>query len=139
VIAELRAERHHRSKHLAGHLQRALGIFIASGEYHRTLRGQRRRLRASWEMLTASVRRYLPLGDDAFPPGGVSLWYTAPDGIDCMRWALRAREQGVLVADGSRYFFPGTWRNNHLRIGFSSLPTDLVEPGVRALAEALPR
>ena len=139
VIAELRVERHHRSKHLAGHLQRALGIFIASGEYHRTLRGQRRRLRASWETLTASVRRYLPLGDDAFPPGGVSLWYTAPDGIDCMRWALRAREQGVLVADGSRYFFPGTWRNNHLRIGFSSLPTDLVEPGVRALAEALPR
>ncbi|MEW5810518.1 MAG: PLP-dependent aminotransferase family protein [Actinomycetota bacterium] len=139
VIAALRAERHHRSKHLPGHLQRAMGIFIASGEYHRTLRGQRRRLRASWEVLTASVRRHLPLAEDAFPPGGVSLWYAAPDGIDCKRWALLARERGVLVADGSRYFFPGTWRNNYLRIGFSSLPTDLIEPGVRALADALPR
>lgn len=140
VIAELRAERHHRAKHLPGHLQRALALFITSGEYHRTLRGQRRRLRSSWETLTNSVRRYLPLADeaDSFPPGGVSLWYTAPDGIDCKRWALQAREHGVLVADGSRYFFPGTWRNNHLRIGFSSLRTDLVEPGIRALAAALP-
>jgi GntR family transcriptional regulator/MocR family aminotransferase len=96
-------------------------------------------LRASWEVLTASVRRYLPMAEDAFPPGGVSLWYAAPDGIDCKRWALLAQERGVLVADGSRYFFPGTWRNNYLRIGFSSLPTDLIEPGVRALADALPR
>ncbi len=140
VIAELRAERHHRSKHLAGHLQRALAIFITSGEYHRTLRSQRRRLRNSWETLSASVHRYLPLAEDAdaFPPGGVSLWYTAPDGIDCKRWAVQARAHGVLVADGSRYFFPGTWRNNHLRIGFSSIPTELVEPGIRALAAALP-
>lgn len=138
VIAELRAERHHRSKHLPGHLQRALGIFIASGEYHRTLRSQRRRLRASWEMLTTSVRRYLPVADDAYPPGGVSLWYTAPDDIDCKRWALEALGHGVIVADGSRYFFPGTWRNNHLRIGFSSLATELIEPGIRALAQALP-
>jgi GntR family transcriptional regulator/MocR family aminotransferase len=140
VIAELRDERHHRAKHLPGHLQRALGIFITSGEYHRTLRSQRGRLKANWERLTAAVTRYLPLADDhpAFPPGGVSLWYTAPDGIDCKRWALQARDRGVLVADGSRYFFPGTWRNTHLRIGFSSIETGLVEPGIRALAAALP-
>jgi GntR family transcriptional regulator/MocR family aminotransferase len=139
VIAELRAERHHRSKHLPGHLQRALGIFITSGEYHKTLRSQRRRLRANWERLTQSVHRYLPIADDAaFPPGGVSLWYTAPPGIDCKKWAIRAREHGVLVADGSRYFFPGTWRNSHLRIGFSSMATAAIEPGIRAMAAALP-
>ncbi|WP_421840243.1 PLP-dependent aminotransferase family protein [Mycobacterium sp.] len=139
VIAELRAERYHRCKHLPGHVQRALAIFISSGEYHRALRTQRRRLRASWETLTAAVRHHLPVaaGADAFPPGGVSLWYTAPSEIDCKRWALRAREQGVLVADGSRYFFPGTWRNNHLRIGFGSISTELIEPGIRALAAAL--
>ena len=140
VIAQLRIERHHRSKHLAGHLQRALGIFITSGDYHKVLRGQRRRLRTNWETLTAAVSRYLPQPPDAaaHPPGGVSLWYTAPDEIDCKRWALRARERGVLVADGSRYYFPGTWRNSNLRLGYSSLRTEQIEPGVRELAAALP-
>lgn len=140
VVAQLRIERHHRSKHLAGHLQRALGIFISSGDYHKVLRGQRRRLRANWEALTDAVQRHLPLPSEgtAYPPGGVSLWYTAPDEIDCKRWALRAREYGVLVADGSRYYFPGTWRNSNLRLGYSSMRTEQIEPGVRALAAALP-
>ncbi|MGV9670460.1 MocR-like pyridoxine biosynthesis transcription factor PdxR [Gordonia sp. NPDC003504] len=140
VIAALRAERHNRSKHLAGHLQRALGIFITSGDYHKVLRGQRRRLRLNWDTLTAAVNRYLPLPDEggSYPPGGVSLWYTAPAEIDCKRWALRAREHGVLVADGSRYYFPGTWRNHNLRLGYSSLRTEQIEPGIRALAAALP-
>ena len=140
VIAELRAERHHRSKHLPGHLQRAMGIFIESGDYHRMLRSQRRRLRTSWETLTDSVLRYLPAAEESsgFPPGGVSLWYTAPPEIDCKRWALRARERGVIVADGSRYYFPGTWRNSNLRIGYSSIKTELIEPGIRELAAALP-
>ncbi|OBA41165.1 MULTISPECIES: aminotransferase-like domain-containing protein [Gordonia] len=140
VIAALRVERHHRSKHLAGHLQRALGIFISSGDYHKVLRGQRRRLRGNWEALTSAVAQHLPMpeGASAYPPGGVSLWYTAPPEIDCKRWALRARGHGVLVADGSRYYFPGTWRNTNLRLGYSAMRTEQIEPGIRALAAALP-
>ncbi|MFT4042785.1 MAG: PLP-dependent aminotransferase family protein [Gordonia sp. (in: high G+C Gram-positive bacteria)] len=140
VIAELRAERHHRSKHLAGQLQRAMGLFISSGDYHKVLRSQRRRLRNNWEQLTVAVQRYLPLDHDPapFPPGGVSLWYTAPPDVDCKKWALNARERGVLVSDGSRYYFPGTWRNTNLRIGYSAMKTDRIEPGIRELAAALP-
>ena len=80
----------------------------------------------------------MPEGASAYPPGGVSLWYTAPPEIDCKRWALRARGHGVLVADGSRYYFPGTWRNTNLRLGYSAMRTEQIEPGIRALAAALP-
>jgi GntR family transcriptional regulator/MocR family aminotransferase len=141
VVAALRAERHHRTKHLPGHTQRALGIFIKSGEYHKMLRSHHRRLRASWELLVAAVRQHLPLAepDRPFPPGGVSLWYHAPSWVDCADWAKQAQDKGVLVVDGSRYHFPGSGPSSYLRIGYGSIQPDRIEPGIRALASALPK
>lgn len=134
VIAALRAERHHRTKHLPGHLQRALALFIESGEYHKVLRSHRRRLKRNWDLMTTAINEHMPLDAPAsFPPGGVSVWYTGPPDLDTRVLTERAARQGILVADGSRYFFPGTGERNCLRLGLASIAQQAIEPGIARL------
>ena len=134
VIAALRAERHHRTKHLPGHIQRSLALFIMSGDYHKVLRSHRRRLKQNWEIITESINKYMPrVETPSFPPGGVSVWYTGPEDLDAAELTERAALQGILVADGSRYFFPGTGSRNCLRLGFGSIDQNSIEPGIALL------
>jgi GntR family transcriptional regulator/MocR family aminotransferase len=69
----------------------------------------------------------------SFPPGGVSVWYTGPEDLDAAELTERAAKQGILVADGSRYFFPGTGSHNCLRLGFGSIAQQSIEPGIALL------
>lgn len=134
VIAALRAERHHRTKHLPGHIQRSLALFVMSGDYHKVLRSHRRRLKQNWEIITESINKYMPrVETPSFPPGGVSVWYTGPEDLDAAELTERAVLQGILVADGSRYFFPGTGSRNCLRLGFGSIDQNSIEPGIALL------
>ncbi|MXP23543.1 aminotransferase class I/II-fold pyridoxal phosphate-dependent enzyme [Gordonia sp. HNM0687] len=138
VIDALRAERHHRTKHLPGQIQRALGLFIQSGEYHKVLRAQRRRLKQNWATITTATVRHLPADEIAtFPPGGMCIWYRGPNWLNAEDVARRAHQKGILVADGSRYYLPGTEQPNYLRLGFGSIPHDAIEPGIALLGELI--
>ncbi|MFD1811951.1 PLP-dependent aminotransferase family protein [Rhodococcus gannanensis] len=138
VIEALRAERHHRTKHLPGQIQRALGLFIQSGEYHKVLRAQRRRLKQNWSIITSATAKYLPAGNqESFPPGGVCIWYRGPEWLDAAELADRALEHGILVADGSRYYLRGTEQKNCLRLGFGSIRQEAIEPGIARLGELI--
>ncbi|MCU1642268.1 MAG: PLP-dependent aminotransferase family protein [Nocardia sp.] len=138
VIAALRAERHHRTKHLPGLIQRSLALFIESGEFHKVLRAHRRRLAHNWELMTAAMARHLPEADaQTLPPGGVSIWYAGPETLDAALVTARAARRGVLVADGSRYFFPGTGTRNCLRLGFASIAAPAIDPGIALLGSIM--
>ena len=106
LVDEMRNVRRYVLRHPAGHLQRAMALLIQSGDYHRSLRRYRRRLMEKWRITTAAVERYLPWDQATYPPGGVSLWVTAPPGFDTIELASRAACDGVLIERGGHLLRP---------------------------------
>ncbi|MEK6292221.1 MAG: hypothetical protein V4793_12695, partial [Paraburkholderia tropica] len=68
------------------------------------------------------------------PPGGPSaLWLRLPGHPDLA--ALRAAAIAEkLIYDPGEPFFHGAMTQPHLRLGFSSIPLERIEPGVQTLA-----
>lgn len=135
LIAELRNQRRYRVRHPSGHTQRAMALMIASGQYHRTVRRRRTQLSRRWNTLWRALDAQFPWSLEAPPPGGTSIWMTAPDGFDCVRLADSALERGVVVERGDTYFSDPDVNRHHLRLGFAALPEDRIGPGVAILGE----
>ncbi len=134
LVGELRNQRRYRVRHASGHTQRAMALMIASGQYQRTVRRRRTQLSRRWETLRAALDRHLPWSY-AVPPGGTSIWVTAPPEVDCVELAVRALSRGVVVERGDIYFSRPEEHRNHLRLGFAALPEERIEPGVAILGE----
>ncbi|MWB97152.1 aminotransferase class I/II-fold pyridoxal phosphate-dependent enzyme [Agromyces sp. MMS17-SY077] len=136
LIAALRERRRYATKHPPGHLQRALGLFIESGEYHRSLRQHRRHLARKWEVLTASLEEHLPFPLDPPAAGGLSVWVGGPPEFDGTRVTELARERGVLVDAGERFYLADPERR-HVRIGFNSIALEAIPRGIEILGGAI--
>jgi GntR family transcriptional regulator/MocR family aminotransferase len=134
LVAELRNQRRYRIRHASGHTQRAMALMISSGQYHRTVRRRRTQLSRKWETLRRALETHLGWEHET-PPGGTSIWVTAPAGFDCVRLAAAALERGVVVERGDVYFADPAANRHHLRLGFAALPEDRIEPGVAILGE----
>lgn len=70
------------------------------------------------------------------PNGGFFSWVTLPDGTDAVDFARAAAANGVAVVPGGPFFPDGRGTNN-LRISFSRVDDELIEPGVAKLAALL--
>ncbi|MFH8370978.1 PLP-dependent aminotransferase family protein [Streptomyces sp. NPDC018031] len=119
-------------------LQEAALELLSSPAYPRHLRSLAAALRDRSGALAAAVTREIPDATLAgLPGGGLHLWVRLPAGADDTAVAGAARQHGVTVSAGSRYFAaepPAA----HLRLGFAAT-ADLAEldEGVRRLAAAL--
>lgn len=137
LVAEMRNVRRYVLRHPSGHQQRAMALLIASGDYQRSLRRYRRRLMEKWAVATAAAGRYLPWEQTPYPPGGVSLWVSAPEGFDAVALVARAARRGVLIERGDIYFAHHPRPRNHFRIGYPAVPVRRIEEGIALLgAEA---
>ncbi len=134
LIRELRQLRRYALRHPSGHQQRAMALLIESGDYHRSLRRQRARLKEKWEAITVSAREHLPWHPDGFPPGGMSLWLTGPPELDGVQLAERLEPQGVLIERGDIYFYDSPPPRNHMRLGYAPIPLRAIEPGMKIIA-----
>ncbi len=136
LIAALRERRRYLTKHPSGHLQRALGLFIESGEYHRALREHRRHLARKWEAVVEELEQRLPFALGPVPAGGLSVWVDGPEGFDGAATAELARQRGVLVDAGERFYLADPPRTQ-MRVGFNTIALDDIPQGIALLAEAV--
>lgn len=136
LIAALRAERRYEVRHPAGHMQRAMGLLIDDGQYHRTIRRRRGRLQRKWRVLRDSLAEVLPEPVDP-PPGGVSIWVPGPAELDCRELAEHALDQGIVLERGDIYFADPEANRNHFRLGFAAIGEDAIRPGIARLGEVL--
>lgn len=137
LIHELRIRRSYATKHPSGLLQRGLGLFIESGDYHRALRRHRTHLRAKWERMGQALDEHLDW--DLPPPaaGGLSYWITGPEGTDGERISTKGRTHSVLVSPGQRYYSGPKRPSESLRIGFSAIPLERIDRGIMVLSEVI--
>ncbi|MFD3998562.1 PLP-dependent aminotransferase family protein [Streptomyces sp. NPDC058548] len=125
-------------------LQEAALEVLSSPSWDRHVRSLGAALRERCAVLAAAVARELPGATLAgLPTGGLHLWVRLPPGVDDTVLTGAARQHGVAVSAGSRYFAtepPAA----HLRVGFAATAdhAELAEGARRlgvALADAGPR
>jgi GntR family transcriptional regulator / MocR family aminotransferase len=136
VVRELRDLRRYVLRHPPGHLQRAMALLIDSGNYHRALRHQRAQMKHKWERLVSAARKYLPFPTGPFPPGGVSLWVTGPQELDCRKLIRAAHSRGVLIERGDIFYMQDDPPRNMIRIGYGAINLRSIEPGIALLGQA---
>lgn len=68
------------------------------------------------------------------PTGGFFIWMTLPDDFDSGKLLAQARELGIEYLPGAACYFDGRG-SNQIRLSFSFAHDDVIEEGIRRLAE----
>src|SRR5271157_2710510 len=82
--------------------------------------------------------------NDFFPPevkwthpqGGLFLWVTLPEGVDCMRLFDDAIRHNVAFVPGQPFFAEGD-AGSHMRLNFSNATPEMIREGIRRLSIAV--
>ncbi|MEM7061457.1 MAG: PLP-dependent aminotransferase family protein [Pseudomonadota bacterium] len=136
-IREARALRSLILRHPPGHIQRTAAYFLSLGHYDAQIRRTSSAMKLRREALQdAIVRHGLTIaGKAAF--GGSALWMQAPDHIDTAALSRNLQDASVYIEPG-KSFFSGTGRpRSFYRLGYSSIPTERIEPGIERIAQAI--
>ena len=140
-ISEARALRRQMYRHPSSHGQRTVALFIKLGYYDTMVKRLHQVYQERWEITGKALEKYF--GDffkvETF--GGTSFWVTGPENLDADILAAEALKKGVVIEAGKPMFMPSrnnsARHKNNFRIGFSSIPTNRIEKGIKMLAETL--
>jgi DNA-binding transcriptional MocR family regulator len=126
VLERLRAIRQVDDFFVARPLQEAALELLSSPAWDRHVRGLGLALRERCATLASRLAEACPEWSvSRLPLGGLHLWVSLPAGVDDMLVAAQARQLGVVVSSGSRFFAtekPADW----LRLNFGAA-ADLAE------------
>ena len=84
-----------------------------------------------------AIKKYFPSDVKCtYPHGGLFLWVELPEGCNARDLFKYALERKVAYVPGDS-FFPQTKKKNFFRLNFSYNDDDVIEEGVKRLADAL--
>ncbi|MFP5517087.1 MAG: PLP-dependent aminotransferase family protein [Alphaproteobacteria bacterium] len=137
VIDELRVLRRLMLRHPPTNNQRSLATFIQLGHY-------RQHLRRTATVLEERAARIADLLPELLPGcrfrrdfGAKSFWIEGPPGLNSRDLVRSARDQGVLIEAGDIFFLDPAEGRRYFRLGFTSIATHRIEPGLRRLGALL--
>ncbi len=137
LITELRALRRLMVRHPAANNQHTLALFLERG-YHDSLIGKLFSTYAErYAVMKRALSDHLPQVKVSPSSGGSSFWLQAPAGVDTRLLAERAAAQGIIIEPGQFHFCGDNPPTDTFRMGFSALPAEQIETGVRLLSELL--
>ncbi|MFL5079490.1 MAG: PLP-dependent aminotransferase family protein [Microvirga sp.] len=137
LISEARALRRLMLRHPPANNQRTAALFLSLGHHEALGRrlGHIHRDRA--QVLKRALDRHLPELSCSAAAGCSAFWLEGPPWLDTRELAERARDRGVLIEPGDVFFAGERPPLNALRLGFSSISSDRIEPGIAELAALL--
>src|SRR5829696_326351 len=137
LISEARALRRLMLRHPPANNQRTAALFLSLGHHEALGRrlGHIHRDRA--QVLKRALDRHLPELSCSAASGCSAFWLEGPPWLDTRELAERARDRGVLIEPGDVFFAGERPPLNTLRLGFSSISSDRIEPGIAELAALL--
>lgn len=139
VIRELRALRRLMMRHVPTNNQHAAASFIAHGHQEAFVRRLNVAYRERAQALRAALATHAPGLQAVSAQGGSALWASAARHVDTRELASRLYRLGVVVEPGDVFFAGTRPPRQHLRIGYSSIPTERIDAGVRVIGGELLR
>lgn len=119
--------------------QLAVADFIAQGHYERHLRRMRVQYQQNRDRMIDWIERYFPAGTRiSYPQGSFLLWIELPGDIDSLRLNERLRDSDIRIGPGVLFSASGKYRNC-MRLNYSDLESERIEPAVRRIGETATR
>jgi GntR family transcriptional regulator/MocR family aminotransferase len=137
LIRELRALRRLVMRHVPTNNQQVAASFIAHGHQEAFVRRLNLAYRERAQALRAALAQHARGLQPVSAQGGSALWCSATPGIDTRELAARLYRQGVVVEPGDVFFAGAPLPRHHLRIGYSSIPAERIDAGVRLIGREL--
>ena len=134
LIREARALRRLMLRHPAANNQRSAGLFLAMGYHDAHLRRLRQACAERASAIGAALARHLPEVLVSTASGASSCWLRFPDDVDTRALAAAAERAGVLIEPGDVFFAGDRPPRHYARLGFASIATERIAPGIAALA-----
>ncbi len=136
-IREARALRSLVLRHPPGHIQRTAAYFLSLGHYDAQIRRMSKALAQRRDALDKAVEQHGLTVAGRGILGGSSLWMSAPDHVDTAQLAQTLQGQSVHIEPGAPFFSAPDQPQNYYRLGYSSITTDRIAPGVKLIADAI--
>ena len=137
VIRELRALRRLMLRHPPLNNQRVAALFIGLGHYRSHLQQVAKVLLERAKLLDRLLPQFLPNCTWTRGAGSTNYWVSCPPGTDATRLAEAARARGVVIEPGEVFSMNEAASRHCFRLGFSSIRTDRIEPGIERLGMVL--
>ena len=111
--------------------------FLTSGALDANLVKTKAEYRRRRDLMVSLLEKYMPEGVKwTYPEGGLFLFLTLPEGIDTIEMYEEALSKGVAYVAGSFFFLDGSHRNT-MRLNFSFVAEEKMEPGMKLLGEII--
>ncbi|MGY8869085.1 MAG: MocR-like pyridoxine biosynthesis transcription factor PdxR [Pseudomonadales bacterium] len=137
LIHEARALRRLMVRHPAANNQRSVALFLERGYHDSLIMNIMRNYQTRWRAMDEALTAHLPESHDQPTFGGSCYWVKGPEGLDASVLQERAKEESILIEAGAIHFLDDAPPKNYFRLGYSSISTDRIEPGIKKLAELI--
>jgi GntR family transcriptional regulator/MocR family aminotransferase len=137
LIREARALRRLVLRHPPANNERTLALFLSQGYHDALICRLSQVYRARWHAMKAALDQHLPMASYLPSSGGSAFWVRGPAGLCARELQKQAARRGVLIEPGDVHFLEPNPPHDFFRLGFSAVPEEHIEPGIRLLAEAL--
>jgi len=137
LIAELRALRRLMLRHAPNLNQRTAALFLSLGHHDSLVHRLHRAYRKRWRAMAEALDAHLPNSSRQPPFGGASFWVQGPDWLDVDDLVPAAEGRSIMIEPGTVHYGGSSPPTNFFRLGLSCIGRDLIEPGVKMLAEVI--
>ena len=134
LIREARILRRLMVRHPPSNNQRMVALFLSLGHHDALINRLSQSCRERWQVMGESLKRYLPETHRMPTFGGTSVWVRGPVSLNSNDLYERALKRSILIERGDIYFISPDPPCNYFRLGYSAIPADRIEPGIRELA-----
>jgi len=136
LITELRALRRLLMRHVPSNNAHIASLFIAQGYHDAFIRKLNVTYRERRRVLLGALARWLPECLVSQAHGGSAAWVQGPLGLDATALAQEVQGRGVLIESGSVLFaHPSAAQNRCFHMGYSAIPSAVIEAGVGELQQ----
>ena len=137
LIREARALRRLMLRHPPANNQRAVALFMSLGHHDSLVRRLSHAYKDRWRVMGNALAAHLPESSQMPAFGGTAYWVRGPDDLDARELGRRAAANGILIEPGDIFFLSDRPPCNFFRLGFSSVPVDRIEAGIKLLADLI--
>jgi len=137
LAAKLLSVKHLSDISTSGLTQRVFDLYLRRGIWQNHIAAIRQVYQTQFAFTVKAVTKYLsPDISYVKPCGGLSLWIELPPGISACKTKNAARQDGVLITDGSP-FFPRSANDRYIRISFATISLQEIDAGIQLIGKIL--
>jgi GntR family transcriptional regulator/MocR family aminotransferase len=133
LIHQARALRRLMMRHPPSNNQFIIAQFLKRGYHDALIARLSQTLHQRWSLLGDLIEKNFPGGSQRSTFGGSAIWVRGDKSLNSADLLIKAEAEGILFEPGEVFFHGPNKPRHFFRLGFSSIATDRIQPGVEKL------